>query len=177
MASNGRRKRLDAGTFRVLGIDPGMTGAMASLVVRPTVEVLDVRRMPLVAQGAKKAIVDARRLWEAAARHDLAVIEQVSSRPGQGVASTFKFGMAYGAAIASVLAAETPLVLVPPTRWKRHFGVASGDKEDAIPKATMLVPSLSGWLEEEKSKATRIAICEAVLIALYGAMQHSGRLP
>ncbi|WP_375453744.1 hypothetical protein [uncultured Methylobacterium sp.] len=59
-----------------------------------------------------------------------AIVERVSAMPKQGVSSTFKFGMAYGAVLAAVGVLGLPLRQETPGRWKGHFRLDS-DKEKA----------------------------------------------
>src|SRR5690606_9982133 len=93
-----------------LGADPGLTGAVAVLVDGRYHDVLD---MPTVGRGkAGRQSVNAAALsqWlrDLVALHPgadvVAVVEEVASRPGQGVASMFRFGQSCGV-LAGVLAA------------------------------------------------------------------------
>ncbi|MFZ2109605.1 MAG: hypothetical protein WAV18_30225 [Roseiarcus sp.] len=56
---------------------------------------------------------------------DFAIVELVASRPGQGVASVFKFGCGFGMVPGVIAARSVPLHLVTPAKWKRHFGLDS----------------------------------------------------
>jgi crossover junction endodeoxyribonuclease RuvC len=69
----------------------------------------------------------------------IVVIEDVHSMRGQGVASTFKFGRAFGAVEGVVGALDYPHVRVTPLRWKRRMGVTA-DKESSRAKAIELWP-------------------------------------
>jgi len=68
-----------------------------------------------------------------------AVVEQVASRPGQGVASTFKFGTSYGVVLGVLGALEIPVTHVTPATWKRAVGVTA-DKGSSRRKAIDLWP-------------------------------------
>jgi crossover junction endodeoxyribonuclease RuvC len=61
---------------------------------------------------------------------DLAIIEKVGARPGQGVSSMFRFGQSFGTIIGVVAALQIPVRFVTPGRWKKHYGLAA-DKEQA----------------------------------------------
>src|SRR6187431_2184659 len=60
---------------------------------------------------------------------DVVVIERVHSMPKQGVASTFKFGTAYGIIIGVVAALGLRSHLVAPATWKGHFTLAGKDND------------------------------------------------
>ena len=51
------------------------------------------------------------------------VLERVNAMPGQGVSSTFKFGVAYGKAIMAFTSQAIPFILVPPASWQRELGM------------------------------------------------------
>ena len=74
-----------------LGVDPGLGGAIAFYF--PAQGVVSVDDMPVVAGDVDGATLAAR---IAQRRPDLAIVELVASRPGQGVASVFKFGSGFG---------------------------------------------------------------------------------
>src|SRR5690606_25246476 len=90
-------------------------------------------------------------------------IESVGSRPGQGVASTFKFGTAYGVVQGVIGALQIPVEFVSPQRWKKHFRL-SGDKEQARAKAQQLFPTCAAAFNLDKHHGR----AEAALIARYG---------
>lgn len=143
----------------VLGIDPGLTGALAVFnPARPGAVV--VHDMP-VAGGMVDAAELARLVREIGPTE--AVVEQVASRPGQGVASMFKFGTCYGAALATAAAVGIPVRLVPPTRWKKHFRLGA-DKEGARALAVRLWPACPSF-----SRKKDHGRAEAALIARFGA--------
>jgi hypothetical protein len=78
-----------------LGIDPGISGAIAFYFPSAPDRVA-TQDMPIAAGNVDAANLAA---LIAQMRPDLAIVERVASRPGQGVASVFKFGAAYGAVI------------------------------------------------------------------------------
>lgn len=57
--------------------------------------------------------------------YPFAVLEKVSSRPAQGVASTFAFGMSYGACRMALAAAAIPYEEVTPSKWQKEMGIAN----------------------------------------------------
>lgn len=146
--------------FCVVGIDPGLSGALAFYF--PSVpDRVAAEDMPTAAKMVDLATLAARIQQM---RPDLAVVEQVASRPGQGVASTFKFGAAYGAILGVLGALQIRTALVTPTTWKRHFGLDS-DKEKSRALALRTFAKSPGHFARKKDDGR----AEAALLALYGA--------
>jgi len=108
----------------ICGVDPGLSGAIAFYFPCAPDRVA-AEDMPTVAGQIDSATLAGR---IAQMRPDVAIVERVSARPGQGVSSTFKFGASYGAVIAILAALQVRTVLVPPGVWKKHFRL-SADKE------------------------------------------------
>jgi crossover junction endodeoxyribonuclease RuvC len=113
----------------VIGIDPGLSGALA--VLDGTGE---VRRV--------------------AAR---VVIERVSAMPKQGVSSTFTFGVAFGSILGAVQALNLPIEFVTPVTWKRALGLSS-DKKAALHKARLMFPYAEINLEKHHGRAEALLI-------------------
>jgi Holliday junction resolvasome RuvABC endonuclease subunit len=147
-------------THCILGIDPGISGAIAFYFpdVRDRVLAED---MPTVAGNVDAATLH-ERLKQLAPT--VAVIEMVASRPGQGVASVFKFGRAYGTAIGVVQALGVQLHFVTPGKWKKHFNLPA-DKE----KARELALRMFSQSPEHFARKKDDGRAEAALLALYGA--------
>jgi crossover junction endodeoxyribonuclease RuvC len=153
----------------IVGIDPGITGAIATL---DHTGLLAVDDMPTMAcgkgAGKRKRQVNAAGLSallkeRVSGRSDevLVVLERVASMPGQGVAGVFSLGDTFGC-IRGVVAAEGyPLELVTPQAWKKRFGLNS-DKEQARAKSIELYPSAPLSRVKDHGRV------EAILIARYG---------
>jgi crossover junction endodeoxyribonuclease RuvC len=83
--------------------------------------------------------------------------------PKQGVASTFKYGVAYGSLRAVVALSNVPYRLVTPATWKKYFRL-DADKEKSRALAIQLWPGCGYFaLKKHHGRA------EAALIARYGA--------
>ena len=94
-------------------------------------------------------------------------IEKVSSMPGQGVASSFKFGRSFGFLQGLLVAHKIPFELVTPGKWQRKLGCLSkGDKNVTKSKAQQLYP--------KRAKITH-AIADSILIARYCFETVSGK--
>jgi crossover junction endodeoxyribonuclease RuvC len=109
---------------RTIGIDPGIRGGIALLVGDKLEGCWDI---PVAGNDINPDEL-MRILREANA--DLATIERASSRPGQGVASTFRYGTGYGVLRTGVSACGIPQYLVTAAGWKKFFKL-SADKEEA----------------------------------------------
>ncbi len=144
----------------IMGIDPGVSGAIAFYFTDhpSTVSAEDV---PVVDGQIDGATLAAR---VEIMRPDMAIIERVGSMPGQGVASTFKFGAAYGIAQGVIAALKIPVHFVTPGKWKKHYGL-SAEKEDARGRALQLWPARSELFARKKDHGR----AEAALIARFGA--------
>ena len=149
----------ETGEHLVLGIDPGQKGALAWYFANVPSRVA-VEDMPVVAGQIDGAALARRiRMMEPSE----AIIEQVASRPGQGVSSVFTFGKGYGTVIGVLQACGVPVHFVTPAKWKAHFGL-SKDKDLSRAKAISLWPSCEGF--ERKKDDGR---AEAALLARYHA--------
>lgn len=127
----------------VLGIDPGLSGGWAVVEFRAdgSQDVIDVGRIP-AARGRVligELLADVRSTIGAP---DLAVIEQVRSRPGQGVSSMFTFGRALGALEAMCEALGWPLDDITPATWKAALSLPKDDKDGARQWAMRQWPDL-----------------------------------
>lgn len=145
-----------------LGVDPGHTGALA--VVDESGALIWVEDMPdPLAGGLIRELMDGE-LLEAVA------IEQVHSMPRQGVASSFKFGMAYGIVIGALSALGIPSTLVTPTVWKKTMRVTA-DKSSSRARAIELWPRQAQMFARKKDDGR----AEAALIARWLSDQREGR--
>lgn len=143
------------GTPRFLGIDPGLHGGLAFLAG----DELAVHDIPLA--GGELDLDEVLRLMRDG-KVDMAVIEAASSRPAQGVASTFKFGVAFGMLRACLTACWIPTHIVAATTWKRHFKL-DRDKDKSRAMALRLWPG-TGFFSRKADHGR----AEASLLSVYG---------
>jgi crossover junction endodeoxyribonuclease RuvC len=155
-------------TVTIIGIDPGITGAIA--ILRD--EALEVLDIPTVRRNEKTNQVDPRGL-AAVFRAVLSahgpvhtIIEQVHSMPGQGVSSMFSMGMTCGIIEGVVSAMGIPYELVTPQIWKRSLGVGK-EKDLARAMASRLYPQADLSLKKHHNRA------EAILIARYAREKYA----
>jgi crossover junction endodeoxyribonuclease RuvC len=161
---------------RVLGIDPGSTGALCFLTIVDglpvALECLDIptqmigKRSHLDAYSLAREI-DAR-LTVAGEPLAAAIIEQGGVRPQNGRVGAATFWMGLGI-VRGVLAANfIPTETVTAAGWKQALRV-TGDKDASRVRASAIFPKWS----DQWSRVKDHGRAEAALIALHGA----NRLP
>ncbi len=140
--------------MRVIGIDPGLSGAIAVLDGKKVLGLFD---MPVMSEGKKnKRQLNSAQLVNIIKefmnnKEDIAVIvEQVNAMPGQGVTSMFNFGQTFGAIKGVCAALKLPIFFVRPSKWKKYFELINSSKDASRTKAIEMYPSLSGQLSKKK---------------------------
>lgn len=151
----------------ILGIDPGLSGALALYDVDGSLEVIDIPTLQL-----KKRIIDeyalARIIDDWSVRTREVWLEQVGVRPGEGAVGAFSFGRGYGLIRGLCAASFLSIIDVTPATWKRSLNV-SGDKDASRAKASSLFPRHAGYWPLKKHDGR----AEAALIALHGMRQSA----
>ena len=153
--------------MRIIGIDPGLSGAIAILEDSRIEEIFD---MPVMPDGKKnkrqlnsallvKLIKDSIKNLE----DTVMVVEQVNAMPGQGVTSMFNFGQTFGAIKGICAAMGLPIFFVRPAKWKKHFELINSSKDASRTKAIEMYPSISQQLSKKKD----VNKSDAILIARY----------
>jgi crossover junction endodeoxyribonuclease RuvC len=150
--------------MRVIGIDPGYTGAIAMFDGERVV----VEDMPTVKGAVRGNDLNYATLGDMLSIQfsmaDHAYIEQVGAMgSNQGASSVFKFGTVFGACIAVVAFSRIPYTLVPPNKWKAEMGL-NRDKEKSRTRALQLFPKDAHFFSRKKDEGR----AEAALIAWYG---------
>ena len=151
--------------MKILGIDPGIHGGCAVVVVIPgsAPQLLDAIDIPVTGLGAKERVdVSALRAWILTCAPSHAVIERAQAMPKQGASSGFKYGRATGALEAVITCCEVPLTIIEPTAWKKIHGLRGGEKEASRQRALQLFPGAHALLARKKDHGR----AEAALIAL-----------
>ncbi len=149
-----------------IGIDPGLTGAIALL---RNGEYYDLMDMPTIAKGGSGkvkyevspvAITQFLRSKITPNDASAAIIERVNSMPGQSAATVFSLGDSFGTARAVLACSRIAYRDVTPQVWKKHFSLSS-DKEQSRALATKLFPEAELHLKRFHDRA------EALLLARY----------
>ena len=153
--------------MRVIGIDPGLSGAIAILEDNKVLQIFD---MPVMAEGKKNKrqlnsaqLVNIIKENTQESEEKAVVVEQVNAMPGQGVTSMFNFGQTFGAIKGICAALNLPIFFVRPTKWKKHFELINSSKDSSRTKAIEMYPSLSNQLSKKKD----VNKSDAILIARY----------
>jgi len=155
--------------MKVLGCDPGYSGALA-LLDTDSNRIVDCIDMPtnMIRTSAGKTRpeinISCLRFWLDESAPDHAFIELVSAMPGQGVTSMFRFGQAFGELRATVLARNIPITMVPPRVWSTAMKVPAGADGAAL-RASQLFPDAGRFLALKKHHGR----ADAMLLALFGA--------
>lgn len=143
----------------VLGLDPGLSGAWAILRCSPGCELPDYLssdRLPITDDKRLDAAWLLRTLQQHG-RIGLAAVEDVGAAPGQGLASTFMFGRATGAAEAVLRCLEVDEhMTMPASRWKASYGLPGG-KAGKVESIRMAERLLGVRLPEAEAEASLIA--------------------
>lgn len=141
----------------IFGTDPGQNGAMALLNIEG--EVLDICQFNKCTESDIANVIVEWRLSFGDDSGCFAYLEKVHSMPGQGVASSFKFGRNFGFLIGCLTALHIPFEYVSPQKWQKELQCLSkGDKNVTKQKAQQLFP-------EQKITHSN---ADALLIAEYG---------
>lgn len=153
--------------MRILGCDPGLTGAMCLLVTdNRSVEIIDTPvRVIRKSNNKPRTEYDVALMANQmrALAPDFVFIEQVSAMPGQGVTSMFRFGMGFGILQGIVAGLSKPVNFVVPNVWTREMRVPKG-KDGSRLRASQLLPAYSDLFQRVKDHGR----ADAALIALYG---------
>src|SRR5262249_32771673 len=99
--------------MKVLGIDPGLTGALAVVETINGVSMLvDIADVPVTGTAAKARVnVIATAAWTTKHAPSLAFVERAQAFPGQGRPSAFVYGRVGGAIEAAVTLCRVPMTL------------------------------------------------------------------
>lgn len=153
--------------MKIVGIDPGLSGAIAVLENKKVLNIFD---MPVMSEGKKNkrqlnsALLVSLLKENIINNEDVAiVVEQVNAMPGQGVTSMFNFGQTFGAIKGISAALEFPIFFVRPSKWKKHFELINTSKDASRTKVIEMYPNLSNQLSKKKD----VNKSEAILIARF----------
>jgi len=165
----------------VIGIDPGLTGAIAMVDHRGMRCLHD---MPVMARSAGSASVTnqvnaaalAQLLQEITAGEDknaiIVLLERVAGMPKQAMGSTFSLGFTAGLIEGVVAARGYPHELVTAPVWKKHHGIRA-PKQPAIAKEQARTLAQRYYPEAELHLVKHHNRAEALLIARYGYEKHA----
>ena len=150
----------------IIGIDPGISGAICFFVDGKVIEVIN---MPTMTEGKKnKKQVNGAQVYneiskqvkKSESKGIRVIIEQVSAMPGQGVTSMFNFGQSFGILKGICSAMQLPMYFVRPAKWKKYFNLINSEKDASRTRAIEIFPYFSSQLSKKKdaNKADAILI-------------------
>ena len=153
--------------MRIIGIDPGLSGAIAVLDNNKVLKIYD---MPVMAEGKKnKRQLNSAQLVNIIKENienreeTNVVVEQVNAMPGQGVTSMFNFGQTFGAIKGVCAALNLPIFFIRPSKWKKYFELINSSKDSSRTKAIEMYPSIADQLSKKKD----VNKSDAILIARF----------
>ena len=155
----------------IIGIDPGLTGAIAffdtsggtlTLSDMPVVSVK--RNNKLKNEVSAAGLVDVIKTQVIGLTTHKVFIERVNAMPGQGVTSVFSFGRSLGIVEGVVASFGIATTIVPPMTWQKAINVRGG-KDGSRARAMELFPAYANLFARKKDDGR----ADAALIAWYGA--------
>ena len=171
--------------MRYIGIDPGLSGALAVIDDQGKPWVMDVPTFTITTQGRKTKthqMYDMRNLSTAlieirngGACH--AGLEKIHAMPKQGVNSMFSMGVGFGMWEAFLCALGMTYELITPQAWKKKLMEGMGkEKSASVIKAKQLFPTLELTRKKivGKGEISFDGRADAILIAEYLRRNHQG---
>ena len=140
---------------RVVGVDPGITGAIALLVDG---SLQAVSEMPCFDGEANGRLIA---LLLEQLEPDVVVIEHVQPMPKNGTIASFSLGKNYGIVIGVASSLQHPLVKIRPMDWKKTNGLLKQPKAASRKLAAELWPHMAHRFARVKDDG----LAEAALIA------------
>lgn len=165
-----------------IGIDPGITGAVAVIEENNNVILFDTPTNQIKKTGKTKSgkerfakeysesemariFTGLAVIVKAISENNIHVfVEKVHAMPGEGAVGAFSFGKGYGMWLGIMAALKIPYTLVTPQAWKKAMMQGICDKDAARGRAQQLYPHLSAELRFKNN----IGRADAILIAEFG---------
>ena len=151
----------------IIGIDPGISGAISIIENKKILEVYDT---PTMIDGKKnKKQINSAQVTHIIkeilnkGKEVVVVVEHVNAMPGQGVTSMFNFGQSFGVIKGICAALNLPIYFIRPAKWKKHFNLIKTNKDASRTKVIEVYPEISSKLQRKKDSNR----ADAILIALY----------
>lgn len=154
----------------ILGVDPGLGGALALFDARSHMDAPDATHIwdTPVTKAGKIDLPALAGIVAELPQGTAAIIENVSSRPRQ--AGAFNFGFYTGVVHGALAQEGIPIEVVPPVVWKRAMGLGrlpdesqDTNKDRARAVASKLFPHLADQFKRKRDDGR----AEALLLALY----------
>ncbi|MCS7051117.1 MAG: hypothetical protein NZL87_05845, partial [Thermomicrobium sp.] len=164
----------DGGAMNVtcIGIDPGLSGAIAALtVVDGVVTRAVVYDMPVVVTRRSDRTIwrehDIRRFDEIISEirgiRAYCGIERQNARPDDGVVSAFRVGESYGVALTVMTMHRIPTIMVAPSTWKLRYGLIRQGKQAARIEGMRRFPDVDLTRKRHDGRADALWIAQYVV--------------
>lgn len=156
-----------------IGIDPGLSGAIAGIKKNGELWVLKVPTFKNAKGKTKYLIGEMVNILEGENITGVA-LESVHAMPGQGVTSMFSMGQGLGIWQGVLTALKIPFVMVPPQTWQKAVLVgfkrkAGEAKQASIKNARRKFPKFS-FLRTPRCKKIDDGMTDATNLALYAKL-------
>lgn len=154
----------------ILGIDIGVTGAVAAVDSRGSCQVRDLPTVEIAGNRVVRRKIDVRGLLQIVrefvppGEKAIALYEDVHAGMGRGAAARSSLDLNRGRVEAVLELARLDVRAVQPQTWKRYFGLIGKEKGDAREIAARLYPDAAQQFKRAKDHNR----ADAVLIANYG---------
>lgn len=165
--------------MKILGIDPGTSGAAAIFDPDRTPasglrwQVID---LPVIGESRKELSAASFRDWIRKYEPTHAFLEFVTAMPSvrtkggermrMGSMSAFQSGQMFGSLKTVLACCDVPYEFVTAQKWKKAY-LLDKDKEHARARALRLFPDQASLLQRKKDQGR----AESMLVANYGVMQ------
>jgi crossover junction endodeoxyribonuclease RuvC len=154
----------------ILGGDLGLSGAIAA--IDDIAGLIDIVDMPTLTNGpAGRRMINVPLLASIMSRWQIAYLEYVAARPGEGAAGAFSFGRSKGVVEGVCAALAIPVAFITPPSWKTAVGIQPGKdgaKDAARAEAIRRWPAHAALFARKKDDGR----AEAALIAVAGLIRE-----
>ena len=150
--------------MKVIGIDPGVSGAVALFDHGVLEWVVD---MPALEDGPNgRRTINAQLLSHLIANSHAttAFVEKVGTRPGEGAVGAFSFGRGVGVIHGICAAFDLVCGQITPQTWRKFHGLSKESKDASRSKVIALFPGMADKFSRKKDDGR----AEAALIGLAG---------
>lgn len=147
--------------MRIIGIDPGINGALAMYDHGTLQEVVDMPCLAGQVDGGALADLFARK------QPQMIAVERMQPMPRNGSIASFSLGVNYGVILGVAAAGAHPFITMRPSEWKRRMGLLKKPKEASRRLAIELWPNHANQFRLVKHDGR----AEAALIARAYAFQ------
>ncbi len=153
--------------IKVLGVDPGLSGAIASWDGK-TLKVVDVPIMKARSRGHEVNLPALKEVIDEFTIFHYAYVERNVSRPGEGSVSGRKSGVVEGMLLGCIAAYCSNVFRPTPASWKKKVGLTK-EKEYSRTKAIETFPKYHKLFARKKDHNR----AEAAMLAYYGYAEQN----